>query len=209
MPRSYPGVPEESEDDSLSISYNESATNLKSQVIGETVFISVDGIEVLASESGSFDSVHGYTFIDADDQEIGGAYARDDSGQNIVGFRVVDEAANGDDTALYLTSECESSATSTINIAADVDGQTTDTYIAFTKISTTRSDIDINTDETVGRVQIRPKLRMRGADAGDWCDVYIKDSYFIIKYLDGATFRYKYLDLSGTGATWTHSTAEP
>lgn len=39
--------------------------------------------------------------------------------------------------------------------------------------------------------------------------MYFKDNYMIFRWLDGATTRYKYLDMSGTGVTWVHSTTEP
>jgi hypothetical protein len=42
------------------------------------------------------------------------------------------------------------------------------------------------------------------------CYVYVSDSgLFTIKYRDGATNRYKYLDLNGTGVTWVHTTSDP
>lgn len=41
------------------------------------------------------------------------------------------------------------------------------------------------------------------------CVTYMKGSKYIIAYDDGGTVRYKYLDLSGTGATWTHTTTAP
>lgn len=38
---------------------------------------------------------------------------------------------------------------------------------------------------------------------------YYKSGKFIIQYNDGGTTRYKYLDLTGTGATWIHTTTAP
>lgn len=38
---------------------------------------------------------------------------------------------------------------------------------------------------------------------------YVHGSKWIICYLDGATARYKYLDLTGTGVTWVHSLTPP
>jgi hypothetical protein len=45
--------------------------------------------------------------------------------------------------------------------------------------------------------------------AGAACNVYMKGDKFVIQYRDGTTTRYKYLDLTGTGVTWTHSTTAP
>ena len=39
--------------------------------------------------------------------------------------------------------------------------------------------------------------------------VYMKADNFVIQYNDGGTVRYKYLGLTGTGVTWTHSTSAP
>jgi len=38
---------------------------------------------------------------------------------------------------------------------------------------------------------------------------YMSGSKFVIVYNDGGTVRYKYLDMSGTGVTWVHSTSAP
>lgn len=38
---------------------------------------------------------------------------------------------------------------------------------------------------------------------------YTKGGKFVIQYNDAGTVRYKYLDLTGTGTTWTHTTSAP
>lgn len=38
---------------------------------------------------------------------------------------------------------------------------------------------------------------------------YFKDNKIIFQFNDGGTTRYKYLDLSGTGVTWVHTTTAP
>jgi hypothetical protein len=40
-------------------------------------------------------------------------------------------------------------------------------------------------------------------------NIYIKGGKLVIQYNDGGTVRYKYLDLTGTGVTWTHTTSAP
>ena len=45
--------------------------------------------------------------------------------------------------------------------------------------------------------------------AGDAMHLYFKDDKLIIQFNDGGTIRYKYLDLTGTGVTWQHSTSAP
>ncbi len=39
--------------------------------------------------------------------------------------------------------------------------------------------------------------------------MYMKSDKIILQYNDGGTTRYKYLDLTGTGVTWVHSTTPP
>ena len=39
--------------------------------------------------------------------------------------------------------------------------------------------------------------------------IYMSGSKFVIGYDDSGTMRYKYLDLSGTGVTWVHTTSKP
>lgn len=52
-------------------------------------------------------------------------------------------------------------------------------------------------------------LSSNPAFTADVPDVYVKGTKLIVLYRDGATTRYKYLELSGTGATWTHTTTPP
>jgi hypothetical protein len=40
-------------------------------------------------------------------------------------------------------------------------------------------------------------------------NLYIKDGLLIAQYNDAGTVRYKYLDLTGTGVTWVHTTTGP
>lgn len=44
---------------------------------------------------------------------------------------------------------------------------------------------------------------------GSEARTYVKGDKFIIQYNDGGTVRYKYLDLTGTGITWVHTTTAP
>ena len=175
-------------------------------VVGETVFLSDQGVEILASTDGSYYALNAYSFLDASRSEIGGMYARDDTGQNVVGFRAVDEAQLDDNTVLEIASTSTTDAQASVTIQANRDGESTDTYITLERGA--NSEIDILTNLSSGRVRIAPKLNLMGA-AAELCDIYIKDTYLIIKYNDAGTSRYKYLDLSGTGTTWQHSTSQP
>lgn len=45
--------------------------------------------------------------------------------------------------------------------------------------------------------------------AGTQANVYVKGDKFIIQFNDAGTTRYKYLDLTGTGVAWVHTTTAP
>ena len=45
--------------------------------------------------------------------------------------------------------------------------------------------------------------------ADEEAKIYVKNNKLIIVWNDGGTVRYKYLDLTGTGVTWTHVTSAP
>ncbi|OHB77377.1 MAG: hypothetical protein A2Z34_11595 [Planctomycetes bacterium RBG_16_59_8] len=45
--------------------------------------------------------------------------------------------------------------------------------------------------------------------SGTEARIYMKADKLVIQYNDGGTVRYKYLDLTGTGVTWTHTTTAP
>ena len=47
------------------------------------------------------------------------------------------------------------------------------------------------------------------ADNTGYANVFFKAGKFIIQWRDGAQVRYKYLDITGTGVTWVHSTTLP
>lgn len=46
-------------------------------------------------------------------------------------------------------------------------------------------------------------------NASSQCRMYMKADKLIIQYNDAGTTRYKYLTLTGTGVTWTHTTSAP
>lgn len=45
--------------------------------------------------------------------------------------------------------------------------------------------------------------------AGAEVNLYMKSDKLVLQYNDGGTVRYKYLDLTGTGVTWVHTTVAP
>lgn len=47
------------------------------------------------------------------------------------------------------------------------------------------------------------------SDNPDHVQVYFKSNKIIFRWSDSGTIRYKYLDLTGTGVTWVHTTSAP
>jgi hypothetical protein len=210
--RPFPLVPRvPGDDDTIIYKITGSSLDNSYLVIGETVHLSAEGIQVVASLDGSYGDQNAYTFVDDEGYDIGGLYGRDDAGQNIVGLRAVDLPAAGDDVLLQLVAVADPATVSTakaeVTLAAERVGETVDTTISLER-DDAGSRIDILTGLANGRVRVGPKLNLLGGSL-ELCDVYIKGSNFIIKYVDGGTTRYKYLDLSGTGTAWVQSTSEP
>lgn len=58
-------------------------------------------------------------------------------------------------------------------------------------------------------IRLRETTRTPPVGGSDAFHMYIKDDKLIIQFTDGATTRYKYLDLTGTGVTWQHTTTAP
>jgi len=48
-----------------------------------------------------------------------------------------------------------------------------------------------------------------GPSTSSNAQIYVKGGLLVVRYQDGATLRYKYLTLTGTGTTWTHTTSAP
>lgn len=67
-------------------------------------------------------------------------------------------------------------------------GSNSNAFIKYTKVNTGKEPTVINANEV---------------------NVFLKGNSIVFQYLDGVTVRYKYLDLTGTGTTWTHSTTAP
>ncbi len=65
-----------------------------------------------------------------------------------------------------------------------------------------RLDID-------GAFTLRPTTTPGNPTQNSNSRLYIRNNKLVIQFNDAGTIRYKYLDLTGTGATWTHTTTAP
>jgi hypothetical protein len=180
-------------------------------VVGETVFLSDDGVSVLANVLETDDPTNAYSFIDAEGKEIGGLYGRDDPTQNVISLRAVDTTGAGEAMIVNVTAiaddDNEPTATATVSFDARISGEATDTAVTLTRNNTT-SSIDLTAKGPNGRVRITPKLNLLGADLSQGT-IYVKGSKLILHHHDGISDRYKYIDLAGTSAAWSYSASEP
>ena len=206
MTRTFPTTPAPlSEDDNISYSVDFELSQFSGTmlVVGDTVFLSDEGVEVLASTDGNYYSVNAYSFIDSERDEIGGLYGRDDTGQNLVGLRVIDEANKGDDTLMQIVSSARAGAEAKVTLTANQEGGSSTAIIIQQDDSNSKITMVAETYLLLGR-----KVMLLGA-SDELCDIYITGTYFVIRYNTGAQYYYKYLDLSSTSPTWQHSTSEP
>lgn len=70
-------------------------------------------------------------------------------------------------------------------------------------------DAGRNHFDNVGAVNLYPITTPSNNAQSTDANLYVKGGKLIVQYNDGGTVRYKYLDLTGTGVTWTHSTSAP
>jgi len=64
--------------------------------------------------------------------------------------------------------------------------------------------------EGVGALAIPNAMQTPNAPAvSSEAKIYVRNNKLIVQYNDNSTVRYKYLDLSGTGVTWVHTTTAP
>jgi hypothetical protein len=86
------------------------------------------------------------------------------------------------------------------------------TYGTIGSGSTISSETNItaNTDIlSAETLTINENLGGYAPTSGNQVKMYMKGDKFIIVYYDGVNFKYRYLDLSSTNATWTYTTTEP
>jgi hypothetical protein len=86
-------------------------------------------------------------------------------------------------------------------------------YVAVTTGGTGEGQLELT--EVAGVAEAATLLFLEKGTApavptsGSQVKAYMKADKFIFQYNDGGTTRYKYLDLTGTGVTWTHTTVAP
>jgi hypothetical protein len=110
-------------------------------------------------------------------------------------------SVTNEDTGVVVT---VAQVNSTPNIHCDVYGSGAPAVGISKKNPSTELDIDgtITLQERASTVAVTPT-------AGSEAQIYVKADKLIVRYNDGGTVRYKYLDLTGTGVTWTHTTSAP
>ena len=72
-------------------------------------------------------------------------------------------------------------------------------------VMTVSGNVSLNGHQTLQELVSTPS----SPTSGTQCRIYMKADKFIIQYNDGGTTRYKYLEMTGTGVTWVHTTVAP
>ncbi len=67
----------------------------------------------------------------------------------------------------------------------------------------------LSSDGNASVISLQDKSAGTTPSAGTDCKVYCRNNKIIFVYNDSGTTRYKYLDLTGTGVTWVHTTSAP
>lgn len=108
---------------------------------------------------------------------------------------------SNEDTGIVVTT---AQTNSQPNIHCDIFGSGAPAVGIGKKDPVTELDLDgtLTLQERSSTVSVTP------AD-GSEAQIYVKADKLIVRYNDGGTVRYKYLDLTGTGVTWTHTTTAP
>ena len=82
--------------------------------------------------------------------------------------------------------------------------------VYYTTAETGTTVLDVSGDAALdGVLNLAASATPTNAAQSSDANVYVKDGKLVVQYNDAGTVRYKYLDLTGTGVTWTHSTSAP
>jgi len=108
---------------------------------------------------------------------------------------------SNEDTGIVVTT---AQTNSTPNIHCDVFSSGLPAVGIGKKNPATELDLDgtLTLQERSSTVSVTPT-------DGSEAQIYVKADKLIVRYNDGGTVRYKYLNLTGTGVTWTHTTSAP
>lgn len=154
------------------------------------VVLDADGLTLNYQTAGpSFGSPAAIKFGTDDTMGIVG-YQSTSSGSNILGIQA--QAYNGGNNQGEVTIELRDSTgglDAQIRMLSATDYQEVqinDAPLVLDELSGLRANLD-----------------------GNQAAVYVKGDKLVIAFKDGATTRYKYLDLTGTGVTWIHTTTAP
>ena len=82
--------------------------------------------------------------------------------------------------------------------------------VYYTTTETGTTVLDVSGDAALdGVLNLAASATPTNAAQSSDANVYVKGGKLVVQYNDAGTVRYKYLDLTGTGVTWTHSTSAP
>jgi hypothetical protein len=181
--------------------------------------IDADGISIEASGSYSVDRA--YTFHDGSG-DVWGVYGRFNSLEQEVQIRnnptgsrdgvisFFSESGTGD--AIFRVETSVNEIDPALFIIQSVEGSPgrSEIFMQVDKLELNRTALVITSlNHFPATPQSHHIYLYSDDDGGDDVEIYFKSPFLVYKYDDAGTTRYKYLDMSGTGVTWVHSTVAP
>jgi hypothetical protein len=170
---------------------------------GTTELFSASDAGVQIHVGTSLGNVRGYTFTRTGDKFGGifGMRGASSQGIDVAAGKVLGLNKGDVNTLVSLGAYTDATRDSRAELYAVRD----DTIAGRITIVNTPSDLYI---DMVGALRLQSQATPAVPSISNM-RMYFNAPNLIIQYRDGSTTRYKYLNLSGTGTTWTHSTTAP
>lgn len=186
------------------------------------VTLNQTGISI--TEASVRENASAYTFVDGNGEVLKGLYGWVGLAHHSMVLEA--SAVAGTNTNIWISAYAPIEEDATVTISAEEEDYD-QSYIRVKSGSAGTGTIILNPVEyvlvsqgdlrlsyggiVIGSSSIDPPNRtlVLAQPSANQVDVYIKNDNLIFKFYDGGTTRYKYLDLTGSGATWQHATTEP
>lgn len=163
-----------------------------------------DGIQI--ESEGSFLNDNAYKFVD-------------ENGDVFAAFMALADPDLDLNWAQTVTTSSQNGLTSNYNTLSAVGSFARASMVVDRSALTDNGEVELIQGSSGTRVNFKNVEWLRLTEAanspginptqGTELNLYMKGDKLVIQFNDGGTMRYKYLDLTGTGVTWQHSTTAP
>ncbi len=185
-------------------------------LVGEGVLVMDDnGITIIAPDVQIDKNAYKFRYDDAETGPLVGAWYTYKNG-TILQSTLISGDGDGDIggvTSARLTLAVDGIDTGDAGITIQAQSDVGISKIRLISNSTGRlvyMDADeIRLTEGLMRLTERTTSPATNPGSGNESNIYLKADKLVLQFNDGGTIRYKYLDLTGTGVTWVHTTSAP